>query len=225
MFRLEPTRACAPSEQLRAKMELLSVATDEAFERVLQRCHEPQVFPSVLVLLHQIMRASVPLMKRAYDRARHGSPILADYLRCHIEEEADHDEWLRADISSACPQVLPLLDRPSPPAVAAVVGAQYYWIEHCDPVAVLGYIAVLEGFPPQDALLDDIKRRSGLPETAFRTCRKHGELDLDHRKDLDRLLDRLDLTETRYELVGCSASHTILGLARCYVALCEEPTT
>lgn len=222
------TNPHAASERLRGKVELLSVATAEAFERVLQRCHEPRVFPAMLVLLHQIMRASVPLMARARACAKDGDPqqqILAAYLDAHIEEEADHDEWLRADIASACPEALPLLEQPPPPRVAALVGAQYYWIEHHDPVAILGYIAVLEGFPPQDALLDQIQGRSGLPETAFRTCRKHGELDPDHRKELDRLLDRLELGKQRVELVEHSASHTLLGLAQCYAALVDKPAS
>ena len=38
--------------------------------------------------------------------------------------------------------------RPPAPAVAALVGAQYYWVLHHHPVALLGYIGLLEGYPP-----------------------------------------------------------------------------
>ena len=31
---------------------------------------------------------------------------------------------------------------------AALVGAQYYWIRHVHPVALLGYVMLLEGYPP-----------------------------------------------------------------------------
>ena len=35
-----------------------------------------------------------------------------------------------------------------PPSVAGLVGSQYYWILHHHPVAFLGYVALMEGYPP-----------------------------------------------------------------------------
>src|SRR2546429_520773 len=44
--------------------------------------------------------------------------------------------------------------RPPADSTARAVGAQYYWIRHHHPVALLGYVAVLEGRPPSVEFLD-----------------------------------------------------------------------
>jgi len=44
---------------------------------------------------------------------------------------------------------------------SARVGAQYYWIHHFHPVALLGYIAVLEGRPPSPTLVEELIERTG----------------------------------------------------------------
>ena len=53
-----------------------------------------------------------------------------------------------------------ILTRPPSPTVAAAVGAQYYWILHYHPVALLGYVATLEGTLPTVELLDDLVDRT-----------------------------------------------------------------
>jgi hypothetical protein len=109
-----------------------------------------------------------------------------------------------------------VLSRPPSPAVAALVGAQYYWILHYHPVAVLGYVAVLEGYPPSDRLLADWIDRTGYDERAFRTLRLHGELDAGHSAELDELLDRLPVTHEQSTVIGLSALHTVEALVRVY---------
>ena len=69
-----------------------------------------------------------------------------------------------------------VLARPPSPTVAALVGSQYYWIFHFHPVALLGYIAVLEGYPPSMAMIDQLEAGTGYPREAFRTMIAHAEL-------------------------------------------------
>ena len=47
----------------------------------------------------------------------------------------------------------------------------------------------------------------------------HGELDPNHRRDLDLFLDSLPLTESQACLILESASHTASTLAQCIDAL------
>jgi hypothetical protein len=58
-----------------------------------------------LVLMHQVIRASVPLMKAASSVAAKAedplSKLLHEYLEVHIEEEKHHDLWLMEDLESA----------------------------------------------------------------------------------------------------------------------------
>ena len=59
------------------------------------------------------------------------------------------------------------LKRIPPPSAAALAGAQYYWIRHVHPVAILGFIAVLEGTPPDVEFFENLADRIGLPRQAF----------------------------------------------------------
>jgi hypothetical protein len=171
-------------------------------------------------MLHCIIRASVPLMETARKRAVELAPndpvsnALAPYLEEHIPEERDHDEWLLEDLALLGKDRSAILARPPSPTVAAAVGAQYYWILHYHPVALLGYIATLEGYPPSIELLDDLVDRTGNDRAAFRTLIAHAELDPGHRGELDTLLDGLPVTQEQATVMGLSALCSIRMLAR-----------
>jgi len=100
------------------------------------------------------------------------------------------------------------------PAVAALVGGQYYWIHHHHPVAFLGFVALMEGYPPTPELIDTLVERTGYPREAFQMYVEHGELDPGHRDHLDRILDELPLESRHEEIIGISAIATAAGAAR-----------
>jgi hypothetical protein len=66
------------------------------------------------------------------------------YLERHIEEERHHDEWTLDDLAAVGIEPAQTLAIRPTANVAALVGAQYYWILHHHPVALLGYMATLE---------------------------------------------------------------------------------
>ena len=215
------------SELLRLKIsvplpELLAVGP-----RIIRHPQAREIYPEFLITSHGILRASVPLLELARERAlARGEDdavavALADYLVEHIEEEQHHDEWLLEDIEVVGIPRAEVLARPPAPAVATLVGAQYYWILHYDPVAVLGYVAVLEGYPPSNQLIDDLMASTGYDASAFRTLRLHGELDIGHGAALDEVLDRLPLTREQSAVIGLSAIHTVDALARAYGELAD----
>jgi len=175
----------------------------------------PELWPEYLVVQHQIIRATVPLTRVALDRANElgDDPAgLAVYLELHVDEELGHDETLLDDLVLLGLERGEVLERMPSPAVASVVGAQYYWILHHHPVAFLGYVGVMEGYPPTDELVELLVARTGFPREAFRTFSEHGELDPGHRDHLDRTLDALPLTERHEQVIGASAIATV-GLA------------
>lgn len=106
-----------------------------------------------------------------------------------------------------------------PPDVAALTGAQYYWAEHHHPLALVGYIAVLEGHAPAAGLGAALARRTRLPEAAFRTVQAHAQLDAGHVDDVYALLDSLPLTGRDEALLAVSALHTVDALTRIFVRL------
>ncbi|MFE1440585.1 iron-containing redox enzyme family protein [Streptomyces sp. NPDC058739] len=179
-------------------------------------------YPRYLAAMHALVRASVPLLERAAERsAEPDAPAarrLAAYCLRHAEEERDHDAWLLEDLAAigAAPAAVPH------PVVVELAGAQYYRIEHEHPVALLGYIAVLEGNAPGPRLADRLAGTTGLPPAAFRTVREHAELDGGHVDDLLRELDALELPAHQQTAVCVSALHTAGLLTRLFLALAAD---
>jgi Iron-containing redox enzyme len=215
-----PGRSSSSSAALRRKIALARPRLVAAQRRLDQHPEPAAAWLAFLGVLSGTIRASVPLLETARDRARELSatdPVaagLVDYLRRHAEEERGHDEWVLQDLQSVGVASAELLSRPPSGAVAALVGAQYYWVLHYHPVCVLGYLIVLEGNPPNRRRLQDLRSRSGLPASAFRTMLEHADLDIDHAAELDDLLDRLPLSPGQHEALGLSAISTVAGLTR-----------
>jgi pyrroloquinoline quinone (PQQ) biosynthesis protein C len=208
------------SERLRDKIELVLPELIGASRRLVDDPRIADLYPEYLFTLHSVIRASVPLMETARERARKLAKedpvceILAPYLDEHIPEEADHDEWLLEDLELLGEDRSSVLARPPSPTVAATVGAQYYWILHYHPVALLGYIALLEGYPPSIELVDELVDRTGHSRAAFRTLIAHAELDPGHRDELDAVLDHLPVTREQSTAMGLSAIYSVQMLAR-----------
>jgi hypothetical protein len=177
---------------------------------------------SQLVLLQQITRASVPLMVAAREEAmaRSDDPVsqmLVPYLAHHIEEERDHDLWTLEDLESiglGLDRRVVLNEVPSR-HVAGLVGAQYYWIRHHHPVALMGYMLMLEANAPTDTMIDQLKAITCYPESLFRTHRAHAALDPDHQAAMYDLLDLLPLVQSQENLIVESILATGERMADC----------
>lgn len=178
-----------------------------------------EMFPEYLYMLFCSMRATVPLMERARERAREladSDPVaaqLADYFAKHIGEEMHHDEWMLDDLEVLGFDRTEILARLPPAEVAAMIGAQYYWIEHSHPISLLGCFAVLEGNPIATEQLDRFLAHTTIPQEAVRTLYKHAEIDPHHRDDLNRLIDRLPLQPNHVEMLGISALDVVHKLS------------
>jgi hypothetical protein len=102
------------------------------------------------------------------------------------------------------------------------VGSQYYWIEHVHPVGLLGYIALLEGYPPSPRDVAHLQAVTGYGAEAFRTLRLHADLDPHHGQDLDDVLDRLPLTHQQRTLIGVSALTSVEAFAQAQEELLDR---
>ncbi len=208
------TRDPAHSDALRLKLNLAAGEYDQAGRAFWRHQRLAELIPDYLFLIHSIIRASVPLMERARDRAAMlaaKDPVaasLAEYLGQHVNEERHHDDWLLDDLEELGVSREAVWSRMPSAIVAALVGAQYYWIFHHHPLALLGYIAVLEGDPPVESQIAEVIKRTGLPERAFRTFIKHARLDPHHRDDLNSALDMMPLTDEHETLIATSALET-----------------
>jgi hypothetical protein len=142
------------SRRLRDKIRLARDELDSLAAAFWSHPRLPEIYPEFLFRNHAVIRASVPLMEAAAASCQSSmaSDLLAAgmfrYLTHHVPGETHHDDWVLEDIEVLGVCRRKALARIPPPAVAALVGSQYYWIQYFHPVALLGFIAVLEGTPP-----------------------------------------------------------------------------
>jgi hypothetical protein len=212
------------SELLRLKIRLAESQLGQASDAVVQHPEVARLFPEMLFRTHCVARASAPLMQAALDevQSRASDAVCAgmsEYLVQHIVEEREHAAWIEEDLSFVGMSSAALAHRTPPSTVASAVGAHYYWIKHFHPVALLGYIAVLEGAAPRLGWVEDLMARTKLPAQAFRTLKVHALVDAEHAKDLDRLLDRLPLERVHHDLLRESAFLTIDALSSALVEI------
>lgn len=221
-----PVEASA-SEQLRQRQRLLGGRMWEASRRLWNHPEVGRIYAALLFRSHCNARATVAVLEAAAARleAMAGddpvAPGLLAFLRGFIPEEMGHDEWLLEDLEALGIGRREVLARTPPPAVAALVGAQYYWIAHHHPVSVLGYCFVTETAPVPVAEVEDLIRRTGLPPSAFRTILRHSAIDLKHGADVERILDTLPLTAAHLAMIGVSMAHTMESIARSTEELCD----
>ena len=209
-----PRPTASASQRLRRKIDLVTPPFALACQQVFGHARIADVLPRYLVRTHSIIRTTVPLMEMAIRRAQTMAgtdPVaqgVAEYLTRHVEEERHHDDWLMEDLK------LMGLERDAIHAgvptstIASLAGAQYYWVLHVHPLALLGYLAFMEAFPPSPSLVDRLIQGTGFQRRAFRTMILHGELDAGHRDELDQTLDSLPLSRDHEALLGLSAIST-----------------
>ncbi len=189
-----------------------------AYEALVVHPRLSELWPGYLIMQHAIIRATVPLTEAALARSRALADTdllarpLSSYLDEHVDEELHHDETLLDDLEVLGVDRATVAERMPTPAVAALVGSQYYWILHYHPISFLGYVAVMEGYPPTPELIETLIVKTGYPREAFRTYIEHAGLDPGHRDHLDRTIDSLPLAAWHESALGVSAISTA-GLA------------
>jgi len=216
------------SDRLNRKLAVVLPALHSAADVFMEHPNPRGVYVEYLWTVYWIVRASVPLMQTALAEAEKlcdRDPVakgLMAYLPGHVEEEMHHDEWLLEDVERLGMDRKVVTGRAPSATIASLVGPQYYWIKHTHPVALMGYIAVLEGNPPVATAIDRLIERTGFPPEAFRTLTEHSALDAHHFDEFNQALDALPLTPDQSALVGVSAMHTVASIARLFDEIVES---
>jgi hypothetical protein len=202
------------SVRLRGKIALVIDPFAAACTELVTHPRLRELWPEYLILQHAIIRATVPLTEAAAERAgalSNDDPLAAPlvaYLDEHVDEELHHDEELLDDLELLGVDRATVLGRMPSPAVATLVGCQYYWLHHYHPVTFLGYVAFMEGYPPTPGLVEMLVASTGYAPEAFHTFAQHADLDPGHRDHLDRVLDALPLTPEQETVLAISATST-----------------
>lgn len=142
---------------------------------------------SSLAFTHQVITASEGLLA---DAIALSEGDLKAYYSQHLQEELNHAEWLSQDLQSSGidTRKIPKLRR-----AVEMAGSQYYLVKHGSPLSLLGYMAVLEGFPTSLAAIEAMESLHG--KDLLRTLRYHAIHDVAHRKDLFAMIDQFPCEE------------------------------
>jgi Iron-containing redox enzyme len=200
---------------LRAKLGPLVSEVSVCSQMMAEHPRPRAMYPALLELMYSEVRATVPLLvaaeRRALELAARGdvtADAMTEWLRLHIREERHHATWILGDFARVGGDPDALRVRPGSPTIAALVGSVYYWTLHAHPVAILGYCAVLEGYPPSRTFIERMVHETGWPEKAFRTLRHHSTIDLRHGGEVFELIDRLPLDTRHQAVLGMTALQT-----------------
>jgi hypothetical protein len=208
------------SARLAYKLDLLRPAFGTPGRLVLEHPNARELFPRYLADCSYLTLLMVPLMEVALERARvlaAGDPVaagLAEYLEKHIPEELHGGAPGRAaldDLEALGVDTEAFRRSAPPPKTASFVGTLYYWMWHRHPVAILGFLA-LEAFHPETESVELLIERTGLPRDGFRQLLLHARLDVQHARELHRVIDSLPLEPEHEELIAHVAFLTIEAL-------------
>jgi hypothetical protein len=213
------------SRRLREKIELVAPSMHRAIHAFWMHPRIRELFPDSLYTTYCVGRSTVPLLESAFaaaDARRESDPVapfVVDYCERHIPEERHHDESVLDDLAVLGVPRKSVARRIPSPTMAALIGAQHYWILNVHPIALLGYLEVLEGEPPEAEFLEAVIQRTSLPRAAFRTYFQHADVDRKHRDDLREALDRMPLSQEHASILAISAFQTVELVRRVFEEL------
>ncbi len=139
------------------------------------------------------VRHTVPLMMACGARLPERLRWMQGSLKEYILEEFGHEQWILDDLETC--GVDPGEVATSRPnfETELLVSYVYDYIERLNPVGFFGMVHVLEGtstaIATETARL--VQEKLGLPDSAFRYLRSHGELDREHVLFFAEMINRL----------------------------------
>jgi pyrroloquinoline quinone (PQQ) biosynthesis protein C len=207
------------SSQLYNQTYLLSLQLRAVWSDILEAPDASERVRAWMKQVYLYLRHSCPLMVLAQDKLRLTRPNLAEYLEHHTKEEADHDVWMRRDLSRLGMSDAEIDGTLPWPETLALVGSQYAFIADDRPAALFGYIFVMESTAPSLGALEILKK-AGIPEAALFTLREHSDLDTGHVQELAGVIDSIrdplstELVRTSCEVTCLRSLELVQAVAR-----------
>ena len=118
-------------------------------------------------------------------------PELSRYLFRHAEEELGNDKWAESDLADlglSSAEIRNIL--PSSPCIR-MIGFEYYYAAHANPVGLFGWMFVLETLGGKSAtgISKSIDQSLELGGKGTYFLRGHGDADAQHSEDLCSVID------------------------------------
>ncbi len=154
------------------------------------------------------VRHTVPLLMACGLRLPGRLAWLRDAVVDYITEEAGHDRWILDDIACAGGNADAVRHGEPNHATEVMVAYAYDGVLRRDPLVFFGMGFVLEGTSVQLATKAAATLRAALdlPDAAFTYLRSHGELDIEHVRNLAALMNRLELPDDRRQVTRAACA-------------------
>jgi pyrroloquinoline quinone (PQQ) biosynthesis protein C len=154
------------------------------------------------------VRHTVPLLMACGQRIDSDRPWLRDAIIHYIDEEVGHDDWILQDIDRAGGDAAAVRNSQPSHATDVMVAYAYDGIQRRNPLIFFGMGFVLEGTSVQLALraADRLMAALDLPPKAFTYLTSHGEIDREHTKDFETLVNRFDQAQDRHDVTQAANS-------------------
>lgn len=149
---------------------------------------------------------TVPLLMACGSRLDADHEWLRSAVAHYIKDEYGHENWILNDIASSGGDATAV--RQGQPSAATEFMVSYAWdtIQRRNPVGFFGMVYVLEGTSVAIATMaaNKIQASLGLPDRAFTYLLSHGDIDQDHVKFLESLIDRIEDPCDRRDVIHCT---------------------
>jgi pyrroloquinoline quinone (PQQ) biosynthesis protein C len=203
------------------------------FEQLCQATHVEQLDLVSIPIIQKALQGQISLttyiefLTQAYHHVKHTVPLLMltgskineqnEWLRSmmaeYIEEEIGHEKWILNDIEACGGDKQKVAKSDAAFATELMVAYAYDSINRINPLCFLGMVHVLEGTSVQLATnaANKIKDALNLPQKAFSYLISHGDLDVDHQKFFEALVNRLDDAQLSIVIRSCKRFYQLYG--------------
>jgi hypothetical protein len=176
--------------------------------------------PEWMVNQFHVIRATTPALRFLLELEPCFLPgALGEYFAAKLSDERGHDVLMLQDLERIGKRQ-DAEASPTDPDVAAWVGSQLYLAQFEHPAAYLGFIAVLEAFPPTVEEIESWGQLAGLPREALSCALLHAKADVGHREDLRAILDATP--ETLRPLIERNALQCLEYQRQAILTLCRK---
>ncbi|MCL1124355.1 TenA family transcriptional regulator [Shewanella surugensis] len=193
------------------------------FDRLQKETQQSRDYLFTAPIIHRAMSGDFTLedyaafLLQAYHHVKHTTPLLMatgshidgsrewlrDAVAEYIEEELGHQEWILNDITACGFNKEKARNSKPNMSTELMVAYTYDSINRVSPLTFFGLVQVLEGTSIQiaDQAAQKIQHHLALPQKAFSYLHSHGQLDQEHIKFFEKLMDKIEDEQEQQQII------------------------
>ncbi len=164
-----------------------------------------QTYVAFLTQAYHHVKHTVPLLMLTGSRISHQDEWLRTAMAEYIDEELGHEQWILNDIAACGGDKVEVSQSDPEFNTELMVAYTYDSINRLGPLTFLGLVHVLEGTSVAIATqaANTIKSSLGLPNKAFSYLISHGDLDQEHTKFFEDLINHMSAEQLAVVIKSC----------------------